>query len=80
MVAVAVAAGEVVQLLAPCASPSSITAPDNSVAVTLAPAVVGAGLTICGVVAMLKQKLKLLPEIFVWLGQPETAVMVWTPS
>src|SRR5258708_37322840 len=79
VVAVAIAAFEVEQVLAACASELSTTAPLTGVAVTLAPGVVGAGLGIPGVVGMLKQKLKVLPEIFVSLGQPDTAVMVQVP-
>jgi hypothetical protein len=57
VVAVAIAAGEVGQVLAACTSEESITAPLTGVAVTLSPAVVGAGLGMAGVVGMLKQKL-----------------------
>src|SRR5712691_3964930 len=76
VVPVAIAAVDVGQVLAACMSELSTTAPCTGVAVTLAPGVVGAGLGMPGVVGMLKQKLKLLPEIRVWLGQPDTAVIV----
>src|SRR5438128_2571878 len=75
VLAVAVAALEVGQLLAARWSEERTTEPAIGVAVTLAPAVVGAGLGMLGVVAMPKQKLKILLPIFVWLGQPETARM-----
>src|SRR5258708_39979171 len=80
VVAVAIAAFEVEQVLAACASELSTTAPLTGVAVTLAPGVVGAGLGIPGVGGMLKQKLKLLPEIFVSLGDPDAAWRVGVQS